>query len=48
MNDNIYVIEVGMDNESADEIAKEAALKIIRITDQLIVMQEAEKGKKSE
>jgi hypothetical protein len=43
MNNNIFVIGVDMENKSAEDIAKEAALKIIGITDQLIAKKEAEK-----
>jgi hypothetical protein len=46
MNDNIFVIGVDMENQSAEDIAKEAALKIIGITDQLIAKKEAEKKQK--
>jgi hypothetical protein len=48
VNDNIFVIGVDMDNKSAEDIAREAALKIIGITDQLVVKQEAEKKEKTE
>lgn len=48
MNDNIFVIGVDMDSRSTQGIAKEAALKIIGITDQLAAKQEAEKKKKTE
>lgn len=46
MNDTIFAIGVDMENRSAEDAAKEVALKIIRITDELISMQEAEKKKK--
>lgn len=48
MNDNIFVIDVDMENRSAEKIAKEVALKIIGITDALIAKQEAEKKNKQE
>lgn len=48
MNDNIFVIGVNMENRSAEDIAREAALKIIGITDQMVAKQTAEKAKKTE
>ena len=42
---NIYVVEVNMTEKTVEEIAREAALKIIRITDALI---EREKRAKEE
>lgn len=48
MNDNIVVIDVNMENKSAEDIAREATLKIIGITDQMVAKQKAEKTKKTE
>ena len=42
---NIYVVEVNMTEKTVEEIAREAALKIIAITDALI---EREKRAKEE
>jgi hypothetical protein len=44
MDENIFVVGVDMDNRSAEDIAKEATLKIAEITDQLIEKQKADKG----
>ena len=43
MNNHIFVVAVDMNNKSAEDIAKEAAFKIIGITDQMLERQEAEK-----
>lgn len=48
MNDNIFVIGVDMENRSAEDIVREAALKIIGITDQMVAKQKAEKKEKTE
>ena len=39
MNKNIFVIPIDMDNGTVEEIAKDAAVKIIDITDKLIEKQ---------
>ncbi|MBO6113546.1 MAG: hypothetical protein J6P57_00665 [Lachnospiraceae bacterium] len=39
MNKNIFVIPIDMDNRTVEEIAKDAAVKIIDITDELIEKQ---------
>lgn len=48
MNDSIFVIGVNMENRSAKDIAREAALRVIGITDQLLAKQTAETAKKTE
>lgn len=48
MNDNIFVIGVDMENRTAEDIVREAALKIIGITDQMVAKQKAEKKGKTE
>lgn len=40
----VYVVEVDMNNKSAEDIAREAALQIIGITDVLIEQQKQTKG----
>lgn len=46
---NLYVVEVDMKNKSVEDIAREAALQIIGITDALIERQKrAEEVKKEE
>lgn len=45
-NGNIYVIGLNMDNRKPEEIAKDAALQIIALTDKLIEKQNAEKNAK--
>lgn len=41
---NVYVVEVDMKEKSVEDIAREAALQIIRITDTLIERQKQLKG----
>lgn len=49
VKDNIFVIGLDMDNRSPEEIAKDAALQIVAITDRLIEKQKAEtKSRKEE
>lgn len=42
VKDNIFVIGLDMDNRSTEEIAKDAVLQIVAITDRLIEKQKAE------
>ena len=48
MSENIYVIGVDMENRSAEDIAREIALKISDLTNQLIEKQKIEKQQKEE
>lgn len=48
MKDNIFVIGVDMENRSPKEIARDAALQIIEITDRLVEKQNIEKERKKD
>ena len=48
MDENVYVIGVDMENRSAEDIAREMALKIADLTNQLIEKQKLEKQQKEE
>ncbi len=43
MNEKLYVIGIDMNNREAEDIAREASLKIAEITDLLIDVQKKEK-----
>ena len=45
---NVYVLELDMKNKSVENIAKEATLQIIGITDALIERQKQDEGTKKE
>lgn len=45
---NVYMLELDMKNKSVENIAKEAALQIIGITDALIERQKQDEGTKKE
>lgn len=40
MNNNIYVLEVDMDEHNTEEIAREAVRQIVELFDQLVEEQE--------
>ena len=44
---NIFVLNLSMENQTPEEIAREAALKIIEITDNLIEQQKERRKEKS-
>ncbi len=48
MDENVYVIGVDMENRSSEDIAREMALKIADLTNQLIEKQKQEKQQKEE
>ena len=45
---NVYVVEVDMKNKSGEDIAREAVLQIVGITDALIERQKQNEGAKKE
>lgn len=48
MDENVYVIGADMENRSPEDIAREMALKIADLTNQLIEKQKREKQQKEE